>query len=301
MRLNGGDWSTTTNFRLTTTDQVNEQPATARPYNARLLRNRLFALSRNWLATAWALKILAFLLGAISVSLSIFPKASPFVTAGLILLAELCLWRSDRLKSLAQTLHRKLDMEDSFGWKISAAEMSDVLARSPFDLNSLARQDDMGSNYWASKETPGSKRAVENVQESAWWSKHLAESMWLVCLAWPCILLIGSVSLLIFSIQTFQDADQLSNAAKIVTSAILLIFSLGFIRFTVGYFSFSKKSERIEEAATAMLKSATIDNVEAIKLWQEYQLARSTAPMLPTWIWKRRQVKLNLLWNQYRC
>lgn len=280
---------------------MNNQSTLTRPHNGRVLRNKLFALSHRWLAAAFGLKLTAFIIGAVSVSLSVFPKSSPFVISFCLFVAELCIWRSERVKSLGQTLHRKLDLEDAFGWTISGAEMSDILARSPFKLECLANGSVPTPKYWTSDETPGAKRAMQNVQESAWWSKHLAESMWLICLALPIVLLIGSITLLIFSIVTFKDADRLSNAARMVTSAILLMFSVGFIRFTVGYFSFSKSAERVEQSAKVLLSADDCEMVEAIKLWQDYQLARATAPIIPTWIWRFRHGKLNALWNHYRA
>jgi hypothetical protein len=44
-----------------------------------------------------------------------------------------------------------------------------------------------------------------------------------------------------------------------------------------------------------------LENVDVLKLWQDYQLARASAPIVPTWIWKKREKKLNKLWLTYRA
>jgi hypothetical protein len=43
-----------------------------------------------------------------------------------------------------------------------------------------------------------------------------------------------------------------------------------------------------------------IDIVQAIKIAHEYQLARMIAPLIPSWIWKRKRDDLNELWATYR-
>jgi len=268
-----------------------------RRHNVDKIRNVVFARCKRWLAVALSLKGLLFAGGTLIVVIPLDSWIAPLVIAAIAAASELTMWRSDFLKGVAETVQRKLDFEDSFGWRITNADLRDVIARYAKNLPSL--QEKSASNYFASQDPPGAQRALQNLQESAWWSKHLTESMWKVCLIAICLLVILCVILLLISIQTISDQKIQASIAKLVTSAILLLFSLTLLRSMVGYFTFSKKAEKAEDAASKLLAGSSTDNIEPIKLWQEYQLARASAPLLPTWMWKLRQKKLNQLWQDY--
>lgn len=269
-----------------------------RPHNPEAVRNTLFAKCKYWIAVALLLKGLVFVAGAVTVMFSINSILAP-VGIGIIAAAsELAMWRSDFVKGIAESLHRKLDFEDSLGWRITSADLRDMLARIHVDLSALAEE--TTTNYFASDKTPSDRRALENLQESTWWSKHLAESMWQICLAAVCILIIGCFVLMVTSVQAIYDQAALASVGKVVTSAMLLVFSFSLLRFTAGYFMFSKKAERVEDVARTLLGSGSVDQVEVIKLWQDYQLARASAPLVPTRIWKLREKRLNQLWQAYR-
>jgi hypothetical protein len=273
----------------------------SRPHNPHLLRNELFAACKTWLALSIATKCLVFGVGVISVWFSFYPDKVPFAVGFLMAVAELMMWKSDRLKGIAESLHRKLDFENSFGWPITNAEISDILARTSGDLDHLTEDKETGSNFFASKQDPGPLRAACNLQESSWWSKHLAESMWIVCLVVMLALVCSSVVMLIVSLHIVTNVAVLNQVGRIVTSLLLLIFSLGIFRFTLGYYSFARSAERTEEAAKGLTTRSTLENVDVLKLWQDYQLARASAPIVPTWIWKKREKKLNKLWLTYRA
>jgi hypothetical protein len=272
----------------------------SRPHNPKLLRNELFAACKWWIGLSLLTKILVFAVGALSVWYSLVPDVAPYAVGTLMILGELAMWKSDHLRGIAEALHRKLDHENSFGWQITQAEISDVLARTNCDLDRLSEDKETGSNFFASRREPGTERAAANLQESAWWSKHLAESMWLRCIALVVALIGISVVLLILSLNAVSNPLVMGKIGRIVTSVILLIFSLGLLRFTVGYFKFGKASESVEEAAKALASRVPVDQIAILKLWQEYQLARASAPILPTWIWRKHEKKLNELWANYR-
>jgi hypothetical protein len=229
----------------------------------------------------------------------------------LVAVSEFLQWLSDLWKSAAHQLHRKLDFEDSFGWKITDREMKDFLARYAGNIESFAAASE--TNFFASDEQPGSKRAVENLRESAWWSMHLSETMWWTFVTAIVVILLGCLFLLNVSVQdvsqtTTQVTSHASDApptsptvdatvVKVVTSTVLFIFSYGLFKFAIGYFSFRNKSRQIADTAEGFLKNGPIDKVQAIKLWQDYHLARDLAPLIPKSIWKIRQKKLNKIWQ----
>jgi hypothetical protein len=288
-------------------------PPGERKHKPERLRDALFRRTKMLWAGGLILKFCVFLLGASVVLQPVWGKTTAVAAFLLAMLSEALMWNSDRWKSAAQSLHRKLDLENSFGWKLSNAELADALARYPGNLEALV--ENPKGIYFASTEPPGAKRALQNVQESAWWSEHLSEAMGWFFGVLIAVIIVGCVVLLNLSIESVTPALQASPAAgsqptvdvvsasivKIVTSLVLFVLSYGLLRYAAGYFVFSHKSKEIKEKAEGLLQNDVADQVQAIKLWQDYHLARAGAPLLPNWIWKVREGKLNSLWRGYMC
>jgi hypothetical protein len=136
--------------------------------------------------------------------------------------------------------------------------------------------------------------------ESAWWSKHLASSIGNYYCVATCVLVISSIGILIFSIQTIKDVDTITSLGKIVTSTLMLIFSLGLFRAVLGYHNFSSNADRVEKKAENLLASSALKELDAIKVMNEYHIARNAAPLIPSWFWKLKRDDLNQVWRQYR-
>jgi hypothetical protein len=265
----------------------------------RAICNAYFGLAKKWLTIALVCRFLIFLTGTVSVLVpGLAGYAPPLIVTLLAISAELVSWRSDSYKSDAEVLLRKLDARDSLGWQISGAEMSDLGIRSPKKLHKLvaAANDD----YFASREGIGARRTLENIQESAWWSKHLAERIKQYYLVLTVGLIVGLIVVLIVSIDTVRNYTLLGGIGRVVTAALMLVFSLGLFRSVMGYSGFAAKAARIEERIEHLLSNSQVGEVDAIKIMQEYHLSRASAPLIPSWVWKQMQGDLNEMWKQYR-
>ena len=269
-------------------------------HDARVLARELYDIAKGWLAVSLLCKLLAFMVGAVAIFLSAFSQQAPFFVAILSAAAELLVLRSDTYRGIAEAVRRKVDLQESFGWNISRAEMSDLLVKTPSKIRKRIETQTSSEPYFDSKEATGPRRALENTRESAWWSKHLAERIGQIYLIVMITLVAISLVVLIISIQTIQNFDVLSNIGRIVTATVMLIFSLSLIRMTIGYYKFSQISARIEEQAEQLLNNGSNDSVQAVKVMNEYHLARATAPMIPTWVWKWMRNDLYELWKSYR-
>lgn len=285
---------------------------TERKHSAELLRTALFWRCKLLWSAGLSAKFIIYVLGVAVLILPSDGKTLGLVALVLGFASEGLLWWSDCWKSAAQGLHRKLDLEDSFGWSITKKELADYLARFTGKLDPLCGK--AKGSYFASQEPAGTKRALQNLRESAWWSMHLGESMGWVFALLILLIIGGSIFLLNVSIITIPLTPaqtpptngglaplEVVNAGviKIVTSVLLFIISYGLLKLAVGYFSFASQSRQIREKAEALQDSDCSDQVAAIKLWQDYHLARGAAPLLPNWIWKAREKKLNSLFGEY--
>lgn len=273
-------------------------------YNPWSLCQSLDDNAKFWWGVAISSKVVGFFVGVLAVVLNWPSKPMPFVLAALALLSEAFSYRSDSVRGQAQALRRKLDLKDGLGWELSNAELSDLIVRCPASVKEKTRIGSSGGAYFASEELPGPRRAMENVSESAWWSKHLSEKMFMLCLMALVVSTVGVVFALVVAIQAASGPaplDMLSNVARVATAILMFLISLGVFKLATGYFGLSKKAARVEESAERLLKSgATIELADALSLVGEYHVARACAPIIPTWVWKLNQHELNGVWRELR-
>jgi hypothetical protein len=265
---------------------------------ARCLSRYYFDLTKRWWGYTWIAKIAVFVIGIPAMFLTENSVWFAVITGLFTFLGEAASICSSERKSIAEQLLRKLDFNESFGWPISRLEIADAVVslsrkgQSKFDI-------DMNSSpYFASATNVGWRRSMENLQESAWWSKHLSRSMGSIMLAFAIGLSVISVLLLIFFSLMSPVAGTLTTVNRIVISVLLLTVSLGLIPLARNYNSFAQRCGASEKAATEILKSDSDETVTAIKTWNEYHLARSTAPLIPSLLWSWKEQGLNKAWDE---
>lgn len=256
--------------------------------------------SKRWWTFAFGTKLSSFVVGACAIIGWIPAQPAVFVVAGLTVIAEVASFQTDRVRAISQRLRRKLEFFDGLGWPIDTSEFSDVLARCPESLKNRIRERTPPSPYFASRQPVGLQRALENLSESSWWSKHLSERMRGVCGIIVALSIVAAIVMLIGSIESISNRTALDAVARVVTSLLLLLLTLGLIRLVFAYHDFAVKSGRAEEAASRLLKEPSTTEIQVVTLLHEYQLARAMAPIIPEWIWRRGRNELNKLWETYR-
>lgn len=265
---------------------------------ARCLSRYYFDLTKRWWAYTWIAKLAVF---AVGVPAMIFSENSAWfaVIAGILtFLGEAASIRSNDKKSIAERLLRKLDFNESFGWPISQLEIADAkVLLSKREIAGFETREKTG-DYFASSAVVGWRRAMENLQESAWWSKHLSSLMATYMTRITVALVSMAVVLLIVFSLMALSVELLTAVNRLVIAILLLTVSLGLIPLTRNYSSFARKSETSEKTATDLLRSDDDESIGAIKAWNEYQLARATAPLIPSRLWKWKEAGLNKAWNE---
>lgn len=275
-------------------------PTTTSTPNPFALARAVDNCAKWWWGASLTIKVLGFAVG-ILVFFPVPQEPLPFFVATFTVLAEFATFRSDTLKGMGQSIRRKLDLQDSFGWALSNAELSDLLARCPKSVKARAQCDNSTAPYFASTEPPGPTRALHNLSESAWWTKHLAESMAELCTAALAIGVIVALVVLFIALQTLHDHTAQVNTARIVTGFIMLLLSTGIIKNILGYNSLSKKAGTSEAAACRLLQLPHPEQLDAFKIMYEYHVDRATGLIIPTWIWKYRRDELNQIWASHRA
>lgn len=264
----------------------------------RTFANYLFSRAKTyWYAWAVA-KLLTFIIASYVTLVTRTHWSLPWIAVALSAVGDGLLLASDRVRSDAESLLRKLDLQDSLGWQIDRRDVADLEARYPV-RPADARAND---SYFASKSV-GVERGYENLRESAWWSKHLSERMF----AYNVIALGGSLTVTLIALVAAVRLAAAPNGQEVALSVaktaitfLMLAFSLGILKLALGYHSFRVKSEAAEDRANTALAPSAVnpDVLPANRAWAEYQLARAGAPMIPTFVWRWHQERLNRAWTR---
>jgi hypothetical protein len=263
-----------------------------------VLRYGLFATAKRWWGLSLLAKVLATAVGAAGVLAPIPVGVTALSVFGLTILSELFAFWSDSTKGLVQKLQDKLDLEDSLGWAISNEELRDIVFQAPGWVKKDASQRTLPRTYFASKQPEGVLRALENTEESAWWSRHLAWKMFVFSLT-AILVILGLALVTLLTTAFVGDGDIQTKTARLVIALLSLLPSLGVIKLVIGYYKFHQAASRVQEKAKQMAKGRP-SQAETLKLVYEYQLARASAPLIPEWVYNRHQDELNKLWEAYR-
>jgi hypothetical protein len=263
----------------------------------RLNKNRFVLAKRYWMLSI-TLKILIFVIGGLSVFNVISSHYVPLIILLLGVFSEGFQWYSDVIKGRSEMLLRSLDLCSSFSKEISDADKRDIVSFIPKKVRKKLDVKEVVDNYFASEQNPGPAKAVENLYESAWYTRRQAGTMAAICLCIFVLVLLFSVIILIISSQELNDLNTREGVNKIVTSWLLLLFSLGLSKYGWSYFKLFQRCQKTVSSSTHLLSNNEISESDAIKQWYEYQIVRSASPLLPQWLWWAMESSLNDAWNR---
>lgn len=268
-------------------------------YHPDTLCREVYDLAKGYYNKSIGCKLAVYLTGVVSLFVHDKYSIAPIVALFFVLLSEFFQFLSDKYKGITESLRRKLDFHASFGWKISVKEISDILLKLPWKLqkkiSTLPEE-----KYFMSDTEVGPLKSLENLEESAWWSKHLAKITYNFCVLIILFVVLVSVATLYVALNCNIDQQYVPKMSKIITSSIMVLFSIGLFRTAIGYFKFHTKSEQIDVCLPDKIKSQTPTIPECIKMWSEYHVARASAPLIPTIIWEKNKDRLNHLWEIHK-
>jgi hypothetical protein len=229
-----------------------------------------------------------------------FPTVSlnyPFIAFPIAILHLWISQRAARFKGAADECKRKHELLEGFGKKPSGKWLANFRLEYRGTLkpkvDALLRE---GITY-ASKEPEGARRVLENVAESAWFSHHLARWCANALLVSLTIIGVGLVVVLLFVVASTAQMESREAASRAVAATFLFLISLGMVKACISYQKFSKKADKADDEATSQLKSESPSDFDALRILSEYQIARASAPMIPTWVWKINKKHLNGNWD----
>lgn len=272
----------------------------------RKINAKTFGKAKNWY---FGFVISQFAVLAFAVT-SIFTDINPKLNAAIVflgvLITELVRWRSDSWKSQGESAKRKWEMANGFGVSVDGKDIADWLASKPRGLLSDVRADEIRGLDFDSGQPQGPRRAVENTEESAWWSKHQSRRIVVYLSLILVVVVVAAFVALAFTIGALkaanvtQSGSPVQTVAGIICSVLMFVFSINLVRLLVDFWSFASEAEDILRRCAALLKSPNISQGEALAVMHDYQTARNSTPLLPTFIWKFHGKHLREQWVNFR-
>lgn len=263
----------------------------------RSINRSQFLIAKRYWAAAVGVKLAIFGLGIWTVFLATSPTYLPQVILALAILSEILQLRSDVIKGQAEALLRTLDLCQSFDRQFSEADKRDIVASIPRKLRKQYATAQMADLYFASHQVEVPRSAIENLLESAWYTRRQAATMAVLYFLLIVGLVVLSIVALIVAIREIGDPQIIDQIVRVVTAWLLLIVSLSMLRSAWSYFKVYQSSQKTEIACNYLLRGE-ITEADALKQWYEYQLARATSPLLPEWLWRMMEPSLVEAWQQ---
>ena len=270
---------------------------TEEPISVRLLMAAQFDEAKRWWFWANVSRILVVIITIISLLWKEWLDWIWLLPAGFTVTHSLLQWRADTLQGKADVITRKLEFQDGFSWKISEQEKADLILEASDKVKKKAHGTE-DSPYFDSRQEVFARKAVKNLKQSAWYTRHLAKKMakymFALC-ASASVLALLSIFVIVFSPPLQRWGP---NIGRIVIIAFVFMVAYGYLRLSFQYRSLSNQAEKSSDSATQLLEREALTEIQAIRLLHEYQIARVTAPMIPDWLWNRTKDELNRLWQQ---
>jgi hypothetical protein len=229
------------------------------------------------------------------------------VAAFVAVLATECLrWRSDFWKSQGEFAKRRWELIDGFAVSVSDGWVADWLAARPSNFLADVTENELKGSDFDSLAIPGPRRLLDNIEESAWWSKHESRIVaWYLGLILVVILAgaFAALTITITGIGAAIDASEsriTQNVGAMICAVLAFVFSINLVRLLVSFISFFHSAKAILGRCRALLDSGNVDERSALLLLFDYQTSRDAAPLLPTLVWKVHGQHLRREWDRFR-
>lgn len=259
-----------------------------------------FDAAKRWLGAASLAQVLVVVLNVGAVFMPSLGGELAVTAAILAILHTAAQWRADRLKDLAESILRKLELFDGLGWPIARKEINDLLLTVPAAVRTrVTAPAGQAKNYFDSPQAPSRQRLLENLEQSAWYTKHQARRMSRIIWIASALAILLTLFTLITSLRSALDQSSADNIARVITSVIVFMFSRGAIRLGFDYDRLTQEAERAEGKARSLLDKNSATDVEALKALHDYQISRTSSPLLPGWLWNIMEREMNVLWSHH--
>jgi len=267
---------------------------------------KTFRKAKRWYAGYLLCQLLVLAFAVVSIFAQVNPNLSALIAFLGVLATECVRWRSDAWKSEAESAKRKWEVADGLGAAVDGSYIADWLAAKPKGfLGDVAAVEIQGSEFDSTRPV-GALRAVENTLESAWWSRHLSRRMAVYLSFILLVVIVAALIALTFSIAALKSATAqqsgavVQNVGGILCSVLVFVFSINVVRLLADFLAFAAEAKWILGRCSELVKSPSVTERDALAVIHDYQTARNSAPLIPTFVWKLHSNHLREQWARFR-
>lgn len=264
--------------------------------NLNTLKAKEFERAKYWWSTSNIASLGIVALGLLANIIPSSAASAAIISTILIIFMAFAGWKSDNAKDNGEWILRQFEMFDGIGWPVDKKTVLDLLI-STYDKSKFDLEEDSIFKYFDSKREISPKRLIENIMESAFFSKHQSFYIAKWILGVSCLIIL--LALFSAAIALQSDISHSNSLFYLLLTAIQGLVATGLLRLTIDYWSFGSAADQIVNRAEELLKRRSRTEIEAIKLAHDYQIKRSKSPLIPSWVWKLREKNMNKLWKRH--
>lgn len=261
-------------------------------YTVRSTVKSFYTIAQIFSVISTLLKIIIIIGG-----LSAFNEFGDF--RGILLLffaaiAEIIGWKSSNSKSSAIILQGHADMQESLGWLIPNSILDKYCGIKEYEKYHK------NEKYFDNDETPSPLSAVKKLEESSWWSSKLTAGL-TKCYFYLIVLMVFTVVFWpLYIISTSTDLNLVKINAEVVSLTLTVLWTCGLLRKYAEYREFSDIAKNVYLECSSLIATKDVSELDAIKLWHHYQLARTHAPLIFNFYYIIKRKELNQLWQIFK-
>ncbi len=225
------------------------------------------------------------------------PPPFAYILAVGALISEGAAWwlryQGGGLQSTAEEGKRQALLIDAFGGVQEPFEVADLRHR--FSRGAYKRASDFEDpTYYASVEAPGPARLRDNLQESAFWSKHLyaAAARRAFGNFIGLFLSVLLVALLALPLAAGNASLAIARALVVFLGVVSAVDELG------RALSWSTAASQVEAADRRLQQLDVTTVTPTLSVFADYSVATATVPPIPSGVHKREGEQLNRLWAE---
>jgi len=249
-----------------------------------------FLTAKQLYASAVSVKVGTFVFGIITAFFGV-QWWLPILLLFLSFCADGLLMASDTRKGKGEDLLRRAEFWDGFGWAPSDRE----LRQAPLGHKSP------DSLYFASGTIPSPTRAMENLEEQAWWSRELYQRMASGLDAALAVAVGVALLVLLLIGQGGSTGDQ---SVKLTIAGLNLLLSFSVLRLRLSYRRAADMARTAEQTADTLKKryaeDPALSDMHAVRAYHAYQLGRAAAPLIPDTVYRISRTDLNTRWDRHQ-
>jgi len=271
----------------------------------RKIISKTFRKAKRWYSAYLLFQFAVLIFAVISIFVELNPNLSAVIAFLAVLATETVRWRSDCWKSEGEAALRKWEMADGLGVAVDRTYIADWLAAKPkgfladvIDTDVQGSEFDSGPNAWAAPR--GKKHAGVCMVEQAPQQPHgrlfecrfTSDNCGRLHRVDPCIASLKNASAQP-SITVVQNVGESSARSH-------FCFFDNIVRLLMEFWTFAAEAKEILNRCAGLLGKSELAERDALSVLHDYQTARSSAPLLPTFVWKFHCNHLREQWADFR-